>query len=197
MPNHPPALAHTELVALLRRAQDGYNDAARIVFDRCRDPLLAVIRHMMQPRLRRLYDSEDFLLSAFTEIFTKHFNDDVLRGPETLWPYLKRIAENKVRDATRHHLASPARDLYRDVSTEDFSELLESKELSPCELLMLEELVAERLQNLLMQLPRFLKEIVQLTLDGHNSAEIAWRLRMEPKRVHRALDWLSKKVRET
>src|SRR5437867_6782261 len=93
-----------ELTALIHLAQAGSAEASQVLFDRCRKPLLAVIRHIIQPRLRQLYDSDDFLAETFIEIFTTYFNDEILRSPETLWPYLKRIAENKVRDANRKYL---------------------------------------------------------------------------------------------
>jgi hypothetical protein len=43
---------------------------------------------------------------TFVKIFTTRFTDEVLRSPETLWWYLRRIAENNVRDANRKYLDS-------------------------------------------------------------------------------------------
>jgi DNA-directed RNA polymerase specialized sigma24 family protein len=196
----PPASSkpHDDLATLLRRAQDGSDDAAQVVFDRCRRPLLAVIRRLIQRPLRRLYDSDDFLLSTFKEIFTKHFSDEVLRGPDTLWPYLKRIAENKVHDAARRHLISRSRALDADVPLDDdLQDYLESRELSPLDVMILNELVEERLEDLIDQLPVLLQNIVDLLLEGYSGIKIAMKLRVEPKRVYRAIDWLKKKVLES
>jgi len=181
---------------LLRRAQAGSDEAAQAVFDRCRKPLLTVIRRVIQRPLRRLYDSDDFLLSAFKEIFTRHFSDEVLCDPDTLWPYLKRIAANKVHDAERRHLNSPDHDLHRDVPLEQFADLLESGELSPLELVILKELVEERLEDLIEQLPILLQNIVDLLLEGNNGIQIAMNLGIEAKRVYRAINWLKRKVAE-
>ena len=82
------------LVELIRRAQNGSNEAAQVVYDRCREPLLKTIRKVITRPIRRLYDSEDFLLATFRQIFTRHFSDEVLASPQILWPYIKRIAEN-------------------------------------------------------------------------------------------------------
>jgi DNA-directed RNA polymerase specialized sigma24 family protein len=194
-----PARPYGDLVMLVRRAQDGCEKSACVLFERYREPLLAVIRRVIGRPLRRLYDSDDFLLSTFKEIFTKHFRDEVLCDPQTLWPYLKRIAENKVRDAERRFLLSERHKLDRDVPLANLNrhgETLPSKELSPQEEAVLRELVEERLQNLIRQLPSLLQDIVALLLEGNSGLEIAVELGIEPKRVYRAIDWLNRKVLE-
>jgi DNA-directed RNA polymerase specialized sigma24 family protein len=152
--------ANDDLVVLVRRAQEGDAEAARLVYERCREPLLMVIRKVIPSPLRRLDDSDDFLQSTFAKIFAKHFSDEVLRGPQTLWPYLCRIAENQVRDASRKFLLSARHQLGRDVPLEtcdDHDEAFESRDISPCEAAILKELVEERLQDLIEQLPALLR----------------------------------------
>jgi DNA-directed RNA polymerase specialized sigma24 family protein len=159
-----------------------------------------VIRKVIGQPLRRLYDSDDFLLSTFESIFTKHFSDEVLRGPESLWPYLARIAENKVLDAKRKYLVSDRCQLDRDVPLEtlgDWNEIFHSKEISPFEATVLKELVEDRLRSLVQQLPSLLRSLIDLLLKGNNGLEIAGQLGVEPKRVYRAIDWLKKKVMES
>jgi DNA-directed RNA polymerase specialized sigma24 family protein len=188
-----PDAVHEDLVRLVRQAQEGSAQAAQAVFDRCRQPLLLVIRRVIDRPLRRLYDSDDFLLSTFKEIFTRHFSDEVLRGPHTLWPYIKRIAENKVHDAERKFLQSARRQLGRQVTlAQDF----ESNDLSPAEVVILKELVEERLEDLVAQLPDLLQGIVELLREGKNGNEVAESLGVHPKRVYRAMDWLKRRVME-
>lgn len=138
------------LVDLVRQAQEGSDRAAEILFDRCRVPLLTVIRRTIYRPLRRIYDSDDFLLATFAEVFTRHFTDEVLRSPASLWPYLKRIAENKVRDAERKYLVAGRHNISRDISLGDLPSEQElcSKDLSPHDVLVLKELVEERLNEL-------------------------------------------------
>jgi RNA polymerase sigma factor (sigma-70 family) len=187
-----------ELVQLLRHAQAGDEEAAQQVFDRCREPLLAVIRKVIARPLRRLYDSDDFLLAAFREIFTRHFSDDVLRGPQTLWRYLKRIAENKVRDAERRRLACERHNIRHDIPLHFLEEdqLPADTELSPVDQLIFKELVEERLDDLIRQLPVLLQNIVDLLLEGNSGIQVAVQLGIEPKRVYRAIEWLKRKVLE-
>lgn len=193
----PTEMVSDDLVTLVRQAQEGCADSARLVYERCRAPLLMVIRKVIPQPVRRLEDSEDFLQSTFTRIFTRHFSDEVLRGPETLWPYLKRIAENQVRDARRKYLVAEKHQLGRDVPLEvlgDQHESLECHDISAEEALLLKELVEDRLDDMIRQLPRLLRPIVKLLLEGYNGPEIAHQLDIDMKRVYRAIDWLKKQV---
>ena len=197
MHSSSPALSsHESLVELIREAQAGSDLSAQKLFERCRQPLLFAIRRVVHPPLRRLYDSDDFLLDAFAEIFTRQFTDSVLESPATFWPYLKRIAENKVLDAQRKHLISQRRNILRDVPLEVLNADLCSQELQPDEILMLKELVEERLVDLIGQLPSLLQQIIQSVLQGEAGVQIASRLGVKPKRVYRAMEWLRMKILE-
>jgi RNA polymerase sigma factor (sigma-70 family) len=184
-----------DLVELVRRAQAGSNAAAETLFRRYKEPLLLVVRRVINPDIRRLYDSEDFLLSTFTEVFTRHFSDEVLKSPQTLWAYLKKIAQNKVHDAQRKYLVAAGRNLARQVPLEDLTaDDLLSTELSPESMLMLKELVEDRLEDLIRQLPELLQIIIRRLLDGHSAAAIAHDMGLEQKRVYRAIYWLKGKI---
>jgi RNA polymerase sigma factor (sigma-70 family) len=199
--SHGASERAVDLGTLICQAQSGSREASQLLLDRCRKPLLAVIRHTIRPRLRNLYDSDDFLNEAFLAIFTTYFTDEILRSPETLWPYLKRIAENKVRDANRKYLLTHRYNINSTVSLESLhpenrDESLCAHDLSPEEMFLLKELVEERLVYLVSQLPTLMQEIVRLLLSGATTGEIAHRLGVEPKRVYRAMDWLKRKIRE-
>lgn len=152
---------------------------------------------MLFPPLRRLFDSDDFLLETFASVFTKKFSDDVLSSPHKLWPYLQRIAENKVRDAKRKYLLGPVHCLHREVPWETLVSQDEpcTAALAPAELLLLKELVEDRLADLLEQVPSLLQEILLLLLAGQNTTEISAQLDLEPKRIHRSVQWLKRKLR--
>jgi hypothetical protein len=66
--------------------------------------------------------------------------------------------------------------------------------LSPEEAYMLKELVEERLEDFIDQLPEMLQMIVRLLLKGAMGDAIAYRLGVDPKRVYRAIGWLKKKI---
>jgi RNA polymerase sigma factor (sigma-70 family) len=187
-----------DLLELVRQAQAGSNQAAHTLLERCREPLLIVIRKLLSPVLRRLYDSNDFLAETFAAIFMKHFSDEVLESPESFWLYLKKTAQNKVRDAQRKYLVAKRRDLRREVPLDEIGigKELWSNELSPADALLLKELVEDRLEHLMKQVPPLMAAILELLLQGYNSVEIAHLLGLQPKRVYRAMEWLRNKILE-
>jgi DNA-directed RNA polymerase specialized sigma24 family protein len=128
----------------------------------------------------------------------KHFSDEVLESPESFWLYLKKTAQNKVRDAQRKYLVAKRRDLRREVPLDEIGigKELWSKELSPADALLLKELVEDRLEHLMKQVPPLMAAILELLLQGYNSVEIAHLLGLQPKRVYRAMEWLRNKILE-
>ncbi len=154
---------------LIRQAQAGSQEAAGLVYERCREPLLAVIRKGLSHPLRRLYDSDDFLNDALAEVFSRKFSAEVLDSPQALAAYLRRIAENKVRDAARKRLLSKRFTIVLEESF-DAARINEmepcSTEFTPEEALVLRELVEDRLIAFLDELPAVYQAIVRLVLDG-------------------------------
>jgi DNA-directed RNA polymerase specialized sigma24 family protein len=197
----PGAEPNQSITDLFRRAQSGSAPECRALYHRCRKPLLAVIRQVIRPRLRQLYDSDDFLSETFLQIFTTYFNDEILSSPEALWSYFKRIAENKVRDANRKYLLSLRHDVSRNISLENLApeqrdQCLSTRTYSPEECLLLKELVEDRLAHLVRGLPLLMRAIVQLVLAGVPAPDIAAVLKLETRHVYRAMDWVKKSIRE-
>ena len=109
------------LADLLRDAQAGNQDAATQLYDRLRLRLLAVIAHALPPSLRKLFDAEDFLIDTFMEVFARRFSEEVVGSPQALWSYVKRIAENKVRDAKRKYLLTKRFGIQHEQSLDSLS----------------------------------------------------------------------------
>lgn len=172
---------------LIRQAQAGSQEAAALVYERCREPLLAVIRRGLSHPLRRLYDSDDFLNDALAEVFSRKFSADVLDSPQALAAYLRRIAENKVRDAARKRLLSKRFTIVLEESF-DAARMNEMEPCSPDETILLRELVEDRLIAFLEELPAVYQAIVRLVLDGRGVREIADRLHLTPLRVYGSLE---------
>jgi len=185
------------IAELLREAHSGSDEAAALLYKRCRSPLLAIIRKSLFHPLRKLYDSDDFLLETFAAIFAHHFTEEVLCSPQALWTYLKKIAENKVRDAKRKYLLTRRHDLHREVNFHaDDKETTWSREFSPEEAMMLTDLVENRLVHLIEQLSPVHQGIALLTLRGHNGLDIARQLELQPGQVYEMIHWLRQKMVE-
>ena len=193
-------LEQMEFTELVRHAQAGSAEASRALFDRCQQPLLAVIRQVIKPRLRQ---PGDLTISCArpSSRFTTYFAEEVLRSPETPLGLSQENCRNKVRDANRKYLNTQRHNINRvrsleSLEPEELEECLRAKGLAPDEALLLKELVEERLCHLIGQLPSMMQKIIELLLGGATTAEIADHLGVEPKRVYRAMEWLKKKIRE-
>jgi RNA polymerase sigma factor (sigma-70 family) len=129
-----------DLRELVRQAQPGSNDAAAEVCERCRAPLTAVIRSLLDKPSRKILDVDDLLNETFAEIFTSKFSEQVFESSDTLLQYMKAIARNNVCDATRKYLHSE-RFSVRAEAPLDAAQAECANELSPADCLMLAEFI--------------------------------------------------------
>jgi RNA polymerase sigma factor (sigma-70 family) len=185
--------SHDDLVELIRRSQTGCEASAQALFNGCRKPLLQSIRRVIYRRIRSLVDSDDLLLDAFTEIFVHHFKQEVLQSPSRLWPYLKRIAENKVHDAHRKYLFTESSSIRHEVPLEYAKEEdLASWEASPLTTLVIKELVEDRLNEFISRQSATTQAVLRGLLLGKSASEIAAALNIHQNRVYRAMVRLRK-----
>lgn len=174
------------LIELVRQTQAGDSDSARELYDRCREPLLFVIRRFMSPPLRRLFDSDDLLVEAFADVCKKHFTDNVLKSSETLWQYLKMMARNKVVDAHRKFLG---RGILSELSLDDpeVKTQLVSRNLSPIDVLCLHEVVTEWWDAFVSQEPLVFQCVIRRWAQGEGVSGISVQLGISLRQVYRAL----------
>jgi RNA polymerase sigma factor (sigma-70 family) len=94
-----------DLLELMDRARAGDQEAARIIVEQFRKPVKKVIRYRLQPKARRLYDSDDLLQNIWVAFFEKAL-DLTFSCPQQVTVYLQKLAENKVREAHRQELGT-------------------------------------------------------------------------------------------
>ena len=106
----PPA--DNDLVA---RVREGDQQAFRTLYERYAARLRAQVRRQLPGRLRRRLSESDIVQEVFTTAFQQI---DDFKGPheESFRRWLARIAELKVREATRHHLGVEKRAAGRELS---------------------------------------------------------------------------------
>ena len=186
---------------VLDQLQSGDQDAAREIWDRFNDRLLALARIRMDRLTRQKVDAEDVVQSAYNTFFKR------LRGGQfelTNWDSLRgllvRITLRKCRKQMRHFRSS-GRDLRREVSLQpatDDSNLehaVAGDEGNPSEELVLKEL----LDQVLTGMADRDQTIICLSLQGCSNAEIAEQLTCTERTVQRILRRVKKRLesRET
>lgn len=100
---------------LLNRARHGDDSATQVLLDRHRDRLRAMVRIRMDERLSMRLDPSDVVQDA---LLTAHerLPAYLASPPIDFYPWLRRIAWNRLLDLQRRHLSSQRRSVLREAS---------------------------------------------------------------------------------
>jgi RNA polymerase sigma-70 factor (ECF subfamily) len=191
------ASADPEFDDLMRRVRAGCPDAVRVLFERYSDHIRRLVRRRLHRRLRSQYDSLDFVQSvwaSFIQIPAERYHFD---APDDLVGYLARVAYHKVVDAFRDRIAAAKRDANREVSLEQSAGQPEGDPLpvrapepTPSQV----AIAGERWERLREALPPRYRQALELLRQGYTQLEVADRLRLNPKLVHRLVQKLTRLV---
>jgi RNA polymerase sigma-70 factor (ECF subfamily) len=160
-----------EFLARLHRADDA---AARELFDRFAQQLIALAHHHIGAGLRHKVDPEDVVQSAYKSFFLRYGagNLDVVNW-DSLWGLLTLITVRKCAERAAYHRAE-RRDAAREVSlpaketAAPWQDPL-GREPTPLEAAVLGETV----EQLLAGLDEEERPILELSLQGHTTREIS------------------------
>jgi RNA polymerase sigma-70 factor (ECF subfamily) len=174
-----------ELVAQWRA---GNQDAARLLFDRYVDRLVALARRRIGPRLARRVDAEDVVQSVFRTVFGRLREGQFhIEAQDDLCKLLMRVTVHKALRQIEYHGAGK-RDANREApqgnaSYDDLMNVL-ADEPPP------EAVVAflDQLEHFLAGLGPLERQVVELRLQGHSSEEIATQLGVIDRRVRRIVE---------
>jgi RNA polymerase sigma factor (sigma-70 family) len=178
---------HTGFDHLERQARAGNEDAVRRLCEEYSEKLRCIIRRRLDPKLRRQFESDDFLQSVWGSFFTQPNEPGPFQSPRELERYLCAMARNKVIDAGRQLLHTQ-----KHAAVEQNSWTLEadrtafSREPTPSQAVMADE----RWEKMRASLPPIQREMLDLLREGHSHREIAQRYDMHPKVVQRLLQCL-------
>jgi RNA polymerase sigma-70 factor (ECF subfamily) len=189
--------AHPSFDNLMAQLHEGRNEAAAQVFQRYANRLIALARRQLDPKLLQKVDPEDVMQSVFRSFLAQnaagHFAD--LQSWENIWAMLVVMTQRKC-GKRNEYFHTARRDVRRELpgempgqdSTGNLG--LTADEPTPSEAAMLTETV-EQLMN---SLPARQRNIVALSLQGYQPAEISTQLGCAERTVYRALervkDWL-------
>lgn len=169
--------------AFVARLRAGDGDAAREVFERFTDRLVALARTRLAGPLRHKVDPEDVVQSAYKSFFAR---PDAVRvegaGWDSLWGLLALIAVRKCADRANYHFAG-RRDAGREAAPTASGYWPEGvdREPTPDEAAELEEAV----KTLFGALDPADREVLELSLQGYTTPEIADRLGRPERTVRR------------
>lgn len=159
---------------LVRRMQEGDDDALATLLANHREPLLARIRMRLHRGLTSKVDAEDVLSDAYVVVTRRrHEFRGTTEAEFTAW--LVQIADNKVRETNRHYLDTDRRDMRmeRPPGTRPNDSRIPGMGPTPSEEAMGSELVA-RAQRAFERLPPDYQMVLQLMrVEGTDLQDVA------------------------
>ncbi len=170
--------------------------AARLVWGRYFQELLALARSHLSARIRGREDEEDVLQSMYKSFcLRQHRGDFDLANRDDLWKLLVQITLRKARNTANRHLLA-RRDVRRDAGGnaappdgfDDQATLLNQLDIdepTPAEAALLNEALEQRFQALCEPA---LRVIAQKKLEGYTNQEIAGELKCTLRTVERKLE---------
>lgn len=179
---------------LMTRLRAGDEAAASEVFHRFTRRLIGLARARLDHVIRRKVDPEDILQSVYRTFFSRHAEGGfTLDSWESLWGMLTVITVRKC-DYRRKYFRASRRDVGREItvraeadSTAPEAEAL-ARDPTPSEAARL----AETVEMLMRELSGREREMLGLSLQGYDVAEISGRVARTERTVQRVL----KRVRE-
>jgi len=172
-----------DLVALI---QGGDDDAATTLYERYSERLKSLANKQMSPVVRRVFEPEDIVQSAFRSLF-RGVSCGSYSAPEgrSLWSLLAVIAMNKVRrKATRDR---SVRAVSLEASSDGHSALDFADALSP-------EQFESSLKEAIESLRPGEQEVVQLRVQGFSVEEMSDRLQRSCRTIERTLQNIREKL---
>jgi RNA polymerase sigma-70 factor (ECF subfamily) len=174
--------------SLLKLWCDGNQEAARVLFDRYADRLVAVARRHINHRLARRLDPEDVVQSVFRTFFRRARSGELnVYDPDRLCALLARITINKSIDKINFHKAAK-RNLNLDADSgsveHDLVAQVLDREPSPEAVNMF----LDQLEHFLSQLQPEERQVLEMRMQGYTVEEIARELGTYDRKVYRILE---------
>lgn len=179
-----------DFAALMRGLAEGSDEAARELFDRYGHHVLRVVRRRLSERLRKRFDSLDFVQDVWASFFSGRPAGRSFDRPEQLVAFLADIACKKVAQQYRRQLRAQKRSVARERSLDSVrgNTALAAREPTPSQ----HASANEHWQHLAASGPQRQRTIVTLRRQGRTHAEIAAELGLSAKTVQRVLRRLEK-----
>lgn len=180
--------------SLLRRWRDGSQDAARLIYERYRTQLQALIHARLSPNIANRVDAEDLVQSIFRRFFSKateeHYHVPEGKG---LWALLLVIAMNRLKSEETYQRAL-CRDVRRTVGMDLMTYFQgESLPLHEDTSHVLGAIIDETLNQFSIRE----QQIMELRIEGHDVQSIAKEVGCSKRTVERSLCSLRQKLQDT
>jgi RNA polymerase sigma-70 factor (ECF subfamily) len=183
-------------VELMVRLRNGDQSAATRIYERYREALIALARTKMSRRVQRREDPEDVVQSVYRSFFLRQREGRFqLAGWDSLWNLLTVITARKCVNRTEYHLAKRRTaagevEAGSGVHTREVLDDIVGREPTPPEAAMLTETLEEIFRALK---PKY-RPIIELSLQGYTTEEIAARTDQGETTVRWHRKWIEQRL---
>ena len=188
--------ANDSFTGLVSRLKDGDQRAANLVYLRFKDRLVALAKSRLDNRIKQREDPEDVVQSAYRSFFRRCAGGDYeFNGWDDLWNLLTVITVCKSMNHVEYHLAK-RRSVAGEVeggSLDDLPGLLEQcadRDPTPLEAAILTETV----EGLVQELKPQYRPVLELSLQGYSTEEIALRTDRAETTIRRQKRWIKERL---
>jgi RNA polymerase sigma-70 factor (ECF subfamily) len=181
-----------EFARLMSRLREGCPDALEELCDRFGAHIRRAIRRKFHQRLRRHYDSLDFVQDVWASILAVSPAEFTFETEADLVGYLSQVAANKVIDRIRERLQSEKRNIDREEPLRRSANDIVAPDPSASQLAIADE----RWKQLVEGLTPIERQVVELLHQGHSYAEIGRYLNIHTKVIQRLVRQLVERDEE-
>jgi RNA polymerase sigma-70 factor, ECF subfamily len=174
--------------SLLRLWQAGDESAAREIFERYFERLLALARRRISQRLASRVDPEDVVQSAFRTFFGRYkAGQFTIQDSEDVCKLLARITVHKTLRQIAFHKAAK-RDPSQEAGqgSDGQAQLMEVLDREPTPEAV--NAFVDQLDHFLKQLRPEDRQILEMRMQGYNSLEIAEKLGISDRKIRRLME---------
>jgi RNA polymerase sigma-70 factor, ECF subfamily len=174
--------------SLLRLWQAGDENAAREIFERYFERLLALARRRISQRLASRVDPEDVVQSAFRTFFGRYkAGQFTIQDSEDVCKLLARITVHKTLRQIAFHKAAK-RDPSQEAGqgSDGQQQLMEVLDREPTPEAV--NAFVDQLDHFLKQLRPEDRQILEMRMQGYNSLEIAEKLGISDRKIRRLME---------
>ena len=174
--------------SLLDLWRAGNQEAARLLFERYADRLVALARRHINQRLARRVDAEDVVQSVFRTFFRRAQTGELhLYDPDHLCALLAKITIHKALDQISFHKAAKRNfTLDADSGTPDHDVVGQVLDQEPSPEAV--NLFLDQLEHLLGRLAPDEQKVLEMRMQGYTVEEIARRLNTYDRKIYRILE---------
>ncbi len=178
---------------LMRRIRAGSPEAAAEMYERYSFYIRRIVRSRLHQRLRKQYDSLDFVQSVWASFIQIPPERRTFETQDDLVGFLARVAYNKIIDVYRRRVrgegsAATDREVPLEAKSEEKADPLFARGRQPTPSQM--AIANEQWQLLLNDQPPEFQRILHLLHEGYSHEEIGDRLGLNPKFIQRFLQKL-------